>query len=243
MFEIDDIEIKEFEKDLKAFADRAFPFATKATLNKAAFTAQKLARRDVSVKMVERNKFTQQSIQVNQARTLNVRLQSATVGSTADYMKDQEFGAVERKGGSEGVSIPTGYSAGQEGQQTRTRVPRKANKLQNIRLKNKSKKGSNRKQRTLLAVRQAVDTGNRFIFLDLGKRKGIFKVLGGRKKSSRGWPKGARLKMVHDLTRQSVRIPRNPWLKPAVDRTQILMPGFYRDALIFQLKRQGLFQG
>ena len=235
MFKLDDSAIKGLEKDLKTFADRAFPFATKATLNKGAFTAQKLARKDVSIKMVERNRFTQQSIQVDQARTLNVRRQAATVGSIADYMEDQEFGAVKRKGGSEGVSIPTGYSARQEGQQTRTRVPRKANKLASIRLSKVGSRASSRKQRNLIVIREAASGGNKFIFLDLGRRKGIFKVVGGKRR-----PK---IKMVHDMTEQSIRIPRNPWLKPAVDRTQILMPGFYRDALIFQLKRQNLFTG
>ena len=147
MFTANDKDLKQLEKDLKTFADRAFPFATKNTLNKAAFTAQKIARKDVSVKMVERNRFTQQSIQVEQTRTLNVRQQRSTVGSIADYMEDQEFGAVKRKKGSEGVSIPTGYSAGQQGQQPRTRVPRKANKLASIRLSKKGSRASSRVQR------------------------------------------------------------------------------------------------
>ena len=233
MFKLDDREIKEFEKQLKTFADRAYPFATKATLNRSAFEAQKISRKDVSVKMVERNRFTKQSIQVEQARTLDVRRQSSTVGSIADYMEKQEFGGMERKGGTEGVAIPTSFSAGQEGQQPRTKVPRKGNKLQNIRLQQRRVGGSSRRQRNLIAIKQAATTSNKFVFLDLGRKKGIFKVTGGKR--------SPRIKMVHDLTRQTIRIPRNPWLKPAVDRTQVLMPGFYKDALIFQLKRNNLF--
>lgn len=242
MFKINIDDVEEYENHLKTFGDRAFPFASKATLNRSAFEAQKLARRDVNVKMVTRNQFTERSIQVEQTRTLNVRNQAAIVGSTADYMADQEFGATKVKTGSEGVSIPTGYAAGQEGQQPRTRLPRRANALQNIKLQHRSKKGRTRKQRMLIAVRGAVESGRRFVFLDLDRKKGIFKVLGGRKKPNRGWPVGARLKMIHDLTEQSITIPRNPWLKPAVDRVEILMPGFYRDSLRFQIDRLGLFR-
>lgn len=243
MFKIDDREIIEFERDLKAFAHRAFPFATKNTLNQSAFHAQKLAKRDVQVKMVLRNKFTLQSIRVDQAKTLVVRNQEATVGSTLDYMVDQEFGGTKVKKGSKGVPIPTGFSAGQKNQQPRTRLPRAQNKMKNIKLSSRRRrKAKNRKQSVLFAVQAAVTSGNRYAFIDLGKRQGIFKVVGGTKKFKRGWPKGARLEMVHDMSSDSVRIPRNPWLKPAVDATKIVMPKFYRKSLIFQLKKQNLFR-
>lgn len=235
MFKINDRDIKEFEADLKTFAHRAYPFATKATINRAAFEAQKTARRIVDIKMVERNKFTKQSIQVDQARTLNVSRQEAIVGSIADYMEDQEFGTTKHKTGSEGVSITTSYAAGQEGQQPRTRLARKPNRLASIKLQRRSKKGKNRRQQNLIAIKGAAASGRKYIFLDLGRKKGIFKVVGGKRRPS--------LKMVHDMTEQSVTIPRNPWLKPSADRTQVLIPGFYKDALIFQSKRQGLFRG
>lgn len=235
MFDINTKEIKEFERDLKAFAHRAYPFATKNTLNKSAFQAQKLTRGDMDTKMIQRNKFTKQSIQVDQARTLNVNRQAATVGSIADYMEDQEFGTVKRKQGKEGIAIATGYAAGQEGQEPRLRLPRKANKMMNIQLQRQRKRGSNRKQQNIIAIRQAATSGRKYVFLDLGRSKGIFKVIGGRRR-----PK---IKMVHDMSRDSVVIPRNPWLKPVVDDVRVMMPGFYRDALVFQLKRQGLFRG
>ena len=235
MFKLDDSDIKEMEADLKAFAHRAYPFATKSTVNKAAFTTQQTARKIVRVKMVARNKFSEQSIQVDQARTLQVSRQAATVGSIADYMADQEFGSVKTKTGKEGVSIATGYSAGQQDAQPRTRLPRKANKLQNIGLRKRRKRGSSRKQQNLIAIKVAAKTGRKYVFLDLGKRKGIFKVIGGKRR-----PK---IKMVHDMTRQSVVIPRNPWLKPAVDIVTHMIPKFYKDALTFQAKRQGLFKG
>ena len=233
---IDDRDIKKFERDLIRFADRAYPFATKATVNTAAFTAQKMARRDVSIKMIERNKFTGQSIQVDQTRTLRVRDQESKVGSIADYMADQEFGATKRKSGAEGVAIPTTYSSGEAmGANIRRRMPRKANTLAAIKLRRQGKKGATRKQQNLIAIREAAISTRKYIFLDLGKRKGIFKVIGGKRK-----PK---IRMVHDLTEQVVTIPRNPWLKPVVDTVSLQIPGMYKKALAFQLKRNGLFDG
>jgi len=244
MFSVDTIDIKELEAELKTFARRAYPFATKATLNNAAFTARKLWQRDIRHKMIERNKFTRQSIRVEQSRTLDVDRQSATVGSIAPYMDEQEFGGVKRKTGKHGVAITTGYSAGQEGQQPRTKLPRKANKLASIQLRKGKRTARNKKQALLFKVQDAVKSGKRFIFHDFGggRKKGIFRVVGGSRKVKRGWPTGAKLKMVADLTETTVIIPRNPTLAPAFDRVQAVMPRMYRKALIFQVRRHGLFK-
>lgn len=235
-------QIIEFTKDLKTFAHRAYPFATKNTLNQGVFFAQKLARKNIQQKMVLRNKHTIQSIRVDQTRTLNVSQQRSVVGSTAPYMVDQEFGVTITKTGKRGVSIPTGYSAGQEGQQRRTKLPRRPNKMANITLSGRRRKSKSKKQRILFAVQDAVKSGNRYTYIDLGRRQGIFKVVGGRKGFKRGWPKGAKLKMVHDLTQQSVRIDPTPWLKPAVDNTAVIMPDIHLKSLVFQLKKHNLFR-
>ncbi|MCH9712679.1 MAG: hypothetical protein K0U20_08665 [Proteobacteria bacterium] len=237
MIKVDDKEIKKLERDLKTFGDRAFPFATKNTINTAAFKTREVAQKDISVKMIERNRFTKQSVRVVQSRTLHVSRQAATVGSIADYMADQEFGGVKRKQGKEGVAIPTGFSAGQYKQEPRTRLPRKPNRIGNIRLQQRGRRAKNRKQAIVFRIQDAVRTGKRYIFLDLGRKKGIFRVVGGSRNIKRGVPKGAKLRMVQDLTEQAVVIPRNPWLKPAVDNVAVMMPGMYRNALRFQLKR------
>ena len=235
MFRIDDRQIQALENDLKTFASRALPFATRNTLNQAAFTAQRFAREGVKDSMINRNRFTVQSIQVEQARMLLISRQSSTVGSTADYMEDQEFGATKTKSGREGVSIATSYSSG-EGMNTkpRTRLSKKPNKLANIQLRRKRKRGSSRKQQNAATIREAATSNRKFIFLDLGKRKGIFRVVGGKRQ-----PK---IRMVHDMTSQTVVIPRNPWLKPAFDQTVQWIPSLYADSLRFQLKRFNLFK-
>lgn len=236
MFGLDSKDIKRLERDLKEFARDALPFATRKTLNDAAFQAQRIARADVGKNMTNRNRFTVQSIRVEQTRTLNIRRQESIVGSIADYMEDQEFGAVKSKTGKEGVAIPTPYSAGQgDKARPRTRLPRKPNKMSNIQLQRRRKKGSSRKQQNIVAIRQAAATGRKFLFLDLGRRKGIFRLTGGRRRT--------KIKMLHDMTNQSVVIPKNPWLKPAFDETTHMLPAFYSDALRFQLRRRNLFRG
>lgn len=244
MFKVNTIEVDELEKELKTFGKRAFPFATKNTVNTAAFKARGLIQKDIRVKMVTRNKFTERSILVEQSRTLNVDRQSATVGSTVDYMETQEFGGTKRAGGSEGVPIPTSYSAGQGEQQPRTKLPRKPNNIRNIRLRGKTRKTRNRKQALLFKMQDAVVSGKRFIFHDFGggKKKGIFRVEGGSRNFKRGMPRGAKLRMVYDLSEKIVAIPKNPTFKPAVSRTEVLIPAIYRKSLEFQVKRLGLFR-
>lgn len=245
MFRLNDREIREFEADLKHAAAKAIPFATRNTLNSAAFLTQKVGRLNSRQKMIQRNKFTIQSIQVKQTRSLNIRQQESITGSIAPYMEDQEFGAIRTKSGREGVPIPTSYSAGQgENVQPRTRLPRKPNRIENIQLKRRrGRKAKTRKQDILFRVQDAVTSGDRIIFLDLGRRQGMFKVTGGRKGFKRGWPPGAKLRMLYDLSHETVTIPKNPWLKPAQDRVIKRIPAIYRKSLIFQLKRYGLFTG
>jgi hypothetical protein len=233
MFEITDKETKQFESDLKQFAAKALPFATKSTLNKTAFESRRNWQRNIKDDMVNRNRFTQQSIRVEQARGLNMSTQAATVGSLAPYMATQEFGGTS-KGGRGDKAIATSYSAGQgEGTRPRTRLPRKPNKMANIRLQ-RARGAKGRKARNVVAVKQAAESGNRYAYLDLGRRKGIFRVMGSKK--------NLRVRMVWDLTKRSVRVPRTPTLGPAVRTVAPRVPEFYREALQFQLKRRGLFK-
>ena len=153
------------------------------------------------------------------------------MGSIADYMEDQEFGATKHD-----PSIATSYSAGQgDGARPRTRLPRKPNKMANIKLSKRRARGKSRKQRNFIAVKEAAASGNKYIYLDLGRTKGIFKVIGGKRKP--------RVKMIWSLSRKSVVIPSNPWLAPAVAATEPKMADIYAKSLRFQLRRRNLFKG
>lgn len=234
MFTINDKKIRRYQRDLKLFKERAYPFATKSTVNSAAFEARKQAHKQMDQNFTLRNRFSKQSVQVDQTKTLKVRRQAAVVGSTADYMGVQEFGGTKHKKGKQGVALPTGYSAGQESQQPRTRLPRKPNKLQNIQLNRRSSKGKTRAQKNLIAVKAAAQTGQKYIYMDLNRRKGLFKVLGGKRRPY--------VKMVYDLSKPTHRIPKEPWLKPAVDITRLKIPSIYLKSLEFQLRRHNILK-
>lgn len=239
MLKIDSREIKELEQNFKDFAMRSYPFATKSTINSAAFNTQAVARNDVRRDLVLRNKHTERSIRVKPTRTLKVKDQAAFVGSDADYMERQEFGGTVRRRGKRGVPLATSYAAGlPEGAQPRTKLPRAANTIKGkggkgrIRLRKSGKRGS-RVQRNIAAIQSAGKSGGKFVFLDLGKREGIFKVIGRGKRKS--------IKMVHDLSHDSVETPRNPWLLPSVQKIQKQIPKIYLRAMIKQAKRNKLF--
>lgn len=233
MIEINVRDVRQYESDLKTFARKAYPFATKATINKAAFETRRRGQENIRNDLTLRNRFSVGSVRVEQARTLNVRRQEAIVGSIADYLATQEFGGTVT-GGQGNKAIATGYAAGQEGARPRTRLPRKPNRMQQIQLKRSKRKATTRKQRNLVAVKQAAEGGSKYVFLDLGRREGIFKVMGGKRKP--------RIKMVWDLSRKAVRIPRSPWLAPATRDVEQQLPTFYAQALAFQLQRRGLFR-
>lgn len=235
MFTIDTRQIERLEKDLIKLRAKAIPFATKETINRAAFETRKVAQGNIREDMTNRNQFTDNSVRVDQARTLDIRKQEAIVGSIADYMETQEFG-----GSKTNPSIATGYSAGQQGARPRTRLPRKPNKLANIKLKRSLRKAKNKKQALIFKVQDAVMTGDRTFHHNFeGGKEGIFRVLGGSKSFKRGWPKGARLKMLHDMSRKSVAIPKKPWLLHATNTVTPQLNKFYASALRSQLKRHG----
>mgnify|MGYP007011962991 CR=1 FL=1 len=221
--------LKEHARTLEKANKRGVLFAQKAMINSAAFDTRKRGISNLEADMTLRNRWTVGSVRVNKARGLSPRNMFSEVGSFEKYLYTQEFGGTKKKSGKVGVAIPTGYSAGQQGQKPRTRLPRGKNKLRAINLRHKRIKAKNRKQRNLLAVKQALETGNRFIFLNLGKVEGLFRVLGGKK--------NPRIRMVHDRSRQSVRIPASPWLTPATNETIPRMPRMYFKALKFQLDR------
>jgi len=233
MLRINDEQIRQYESDLRTFAGRAFPFATKQTINRAAFETRSRAQDNIRESMTTRNRYTVASVRVEQAKGLNPRTQVAVVGSIAEYMATQEFGGIET-GGGRAQPIATSYSAGQGRTGVRTRLPRRPNKMQAIRLRKRSGAGLSRKAQNVVAVKSAAEGGNKFVYMDLGRRQGIFRVTGGAR--------SPKVQMVWDLSRRSVRIPRRPWLGPATTETQRHIPQYYSEALQQQLRRRGILR-
>ena len=230
MIKIDLSGAVKFERQLRDLNARGIPYANREALNKAAFHARSLARLNVQQRMILRNKWTLGSIQVEKATGLRIDTQHAIVGSLQKYMADQEFGGIKRSKRKQGVPIATRYASGEgeSGSQPRKRLPTSRNRLKNIRLRHRQG-GKGRKHRNIVAIKEAAKRKRKYVYLDLGKRKGIFRVLGRRK--------DIRIRMVHSLQYKAVRIPANPWLKPAVDATALNMGKFYAHALRFQLGR------
>jgi hypothetical protein len=101
--------------------------------------------------------------------------------------------------------------------------------MKSIALAKRSRVKGTKRQRNLVAIKQAAGSGEKYVFLDLGRSRGIFKVVGGKRK-----PK---INMVWDMSRRSVVIKRNPTMAPAVATTVKGAPVHYRKALVFQLRR------
>ena len=225
MFDIDTRQLHGLERRLERLNSRGLPYATRQTMNDLAFESRAVARAELPTRMVLRNKHAINSIQVTKATSLNISQQAAHVGSIADYMATQETGGIKTKQGGAAVAIPTTTAAGQgRNAKPRTRLPRAALKMGAIHLKRiaASRNAKNRKQRNAIAMA----TSDKYVFLDLGRRKGIFRK-----------DKGGGVTMLHDLTRASVQIPKNEWLKPATEAAERKLPGFYKRALEFQLRR------
>lgn len=245
MFDISSPGTIKLERDLERFKEQAIPFAVRNTLNRAAFGTQGRGKAKVRSDMVLRNSFTEKSIQVERARGLNVAIMEAAVGSTLDYMEDQEFGTTKVSGGKRGVPLPTTTASGEGmGAQPRRKLPRAANRLGRIQLGSQTGKGfKSKRQEIFLRVRETVRAGHKFLYLDTGRKQAIYQVKGRGRVDKQGRITGIRMRMVYDLTRRSVNIPKSPWLKPSFDGMLREIPKIYERSLVFQLKRHNLFTG
>lgn len=231
---IDFSDIERLEHDLGRYNSVAVPIATKTMLNNMAFEGRRSAQAIIAKRMTLRNKWTLGSIRVVKVRGLKVRSMHSTLGSTAKYMETQEFGGTKTKKGSRGVNITTSYAAGQEGQQPRTKLAKPSNRAAKIRLAGKSIRKGSRRLTNHLKVKEATKTKNKHVFLDLGRRQGIFRVTGGKR--------NPKVKMVSDLSSKSVKIPKTPWLAPSSERAQRVGPRLWEKAIQFQAQRAGLFK-
>ena len=229
MFHIDDNDIKKLEKQLMRLSKKSMPKVTGKTLNDVAFQSRSIAVADLGKTMITRNTWTKRSLGVNRSFGNVIHKQQSEMGSTEKYMEKQEFGGINRSRGKHGVTIPTSYAAGQERANPRTKAVRKPNRMQSIRLNQRVRNAKNRRQHNKIAVMHAAKTKQRFVFLELDRRKGIFKVLGTKKKP--------RVKMVQDMTKKQTRVPARPWLRPATDEAVRMLPGLYAHNLRRELSK------
>ena len=230
MIKIDAREIRELERDLKVFAKKAMPYATRNTLTGTAFYGRKMARSIMGAKFTLRNKHFQRGVRVTPARGINIRSQQAALGHIDPEGRRQEFGDTIRD-----PAIATQYSAGQRRYQIpRTRLTRAPHKLKRIQAPVKQKSRS--KQHLVAAVREAAarkTPSQRYAVLRTRRGQQVFKILGGKRKPT--------LQSVADVSRDAVKIPPRPWLAPAVKLAQRESPRIYLKSLQYQARRNRLF--
>lgn len=214
MLKIDDSAIIRYEKLLRNLNRQGIRYANKSAVAGMAFQCRKEAIEIVGEKLLLRNKWTVQGMRVEKRRD------SASMGSIRGYMERVEFGGTKSS-----VGVPTSAAAGQ-GMKTRprTRVVRRALYMSKISLPSRVRRAKSRMQANAIAFRRAKP----FAYMDLGRRKGIFRR------------RGRKVTMIYDLSKPRVDIPKNPWLKPAVEATRPHSPKIYFDALEYQLKRKVL---
>ncbi len=238
MIVVDKTDLRGLERLLKKMERDAIPYATRAALNDTAYTARKYAVRQARINYILKNKWTEKSIRFEKTRSLTIRSQASLVGSTEKYMKDQEMGGINIMSGAVGVPIPTGYAAGQDGQVPRTRVRTFRNSMPEIKLNKPKLRRMSRRQRNLVLIKDTAGnrTGKgRVVFLDFGKRKGMFRVIGSKK--------SPKIKMLYDMSQEAIPVRPDPWLRPAVGRVEKVMPVLYARAFAYQLGRLKALRG
>lgn len=207
---------------LEKLSAKGIPFAQRNTINDMAFATQREARDVIRAEFTTRNQWTVRSVQVDRAKSTR---DSALVGSTEKYMADQEHGAV---GGPKNVVTPA--AAGQPNRASvRTKVARRANRMNAIKLGKRAGSGIDARSRNIAAVKEAKAEGRKFVYLERGKVKGIYQVFGSKRKP--------RTRMVQNLTRRQRVVKAHPWLAPAADRVQQTAPRLYAKRLREQLQR------
>ena len=226
MIEARQKQIKLYEAQL-ADMPKAIAFAGRNMRNDLAFETRRQSLDTIKDRMTLRNKWTERSMGVERARR---PFDDAKVGSRAEYMLDQEFGATNVREGQRGVPLATAYSSGEgETARPRQRLPRARNTLRRLKLPKARIRATSKAQRNRIAVAEAVASGRREVFMDTGRKQFIARVMGSKR--------NPRVKMLYDLSRRSMSIPANPWHEPSTDEALKRRDRFYAKRLQQQIKR------
>jgi hypothetical protein len=223
MINIDMKQAKRLEELLGEMNRKAIPFAQQAAINDMAFATMRQARATIRSEFVNRNKWSVGSVRVDRARSAR---DSAEVGSTERYMADQEFGRTK----TEHTQMATPAASGESNRAKVRRKPvRRANRMAAITLGKRAKGVGSRAQRNIVALKEAKAEGRKFVYLDRGKVKGIYKVMGTKRRP--------RARMVQDMSRRVAVVPRHPWLAPSTQAVTARAPEIYHAQLVRQLVR------
>lgn len=227
MLIVDTHQIDDLARRLKYEAPKALAYAAKNILNRAAFEARKQWQREMESTFTLRNKWTKGSIRVEKVQGLNVRSMQSRVGSLADYMQIQEESGTIR-GGPQGYRYPSKFVK-PAGKVTKHRFRMKRLKLNHPKLE----QFASTRQKIAVASRMAYASGHKFLFLDISpSSKGMYQLMGAKRR-----PK---MRLLWDMRRGSVEIPRHATLEPTVAKVKRRMPRYAAAELLKQLKRARL---
>jgi hypothetical protein len=231
---LDKAPIEALENELDKFGERTFPHAVRDTLNITAFEASFEAKKFANHIFTMRNQYTTRSIRYERARGSSVNQMSSAVGSVQDYMREQEEGFTRTTRGKHGLAVPTGYAAGQDGARTRTKPIRRSNWLQRLKIARSKRGAASVRQEIVQAAQEAVSTGRRTVWLPL-RHPGLYRIVGGRR-GTRGWPRGANLKMLYSTEDRTLRTESHQWMEPSVRVIMTRQDEYWRRALLHQIE-------
>lgn len=231
---VDTSDHKRYHKALEGF-QRSIPYAMRNGLNSCAFELRKTWQLEIRAAFTLRNKFTERSVRVEKANGLNIGSMKAVTGSVAPYMGDQEEGAkVKGRGKHKAIPAPVA-GGGKPGGTNRPRLVAGRFKLGAVSVASKPLAKYGRRRQNAIAIAIAVRKGERFALLNRskGKGRGLFEVKGLKRK--------AKVRLIWDMSRGSVKVPAEPTMARAVHRSRNAFERIMRSSLEDQAKRHGLF--
>lgn len=220
------------QRELETLAKRSVPFAARETVNNLAWAGRAAWQEEMARSLTLRNRFTASRALVDPARTLRLSAMEARLGHTEPYMELLETGKPERAA-KRYRPIPTEVAAGQAigslpgGRKRAVRPSAIITRLGSLKVS--GGKFRSRKANNARAIRGAISSGRRLALLDLGRRKGIYRVMGGKRRP--------RIVKLYDLTRRKTAVPRTPTLQRALERALEQGPRIAYMALARQLVR------
>lgn len=225
---VDLSDFKRLTRDLEKVSQVAVPYGVRNGLNALAFEGRRIWQEVLGETFILRNDWTTRRLHVDKATGTTITGMRSVLTSPDAYLDTQE------EGGTSDHVVPTGVATGEgRGADPRRRLVRKPNRVSVITLGTRPRTAASRRQGNAIAVRMAAASGNRFVFLNLGKRKGLFRVTGGGRT--------AKVDMVWDTRSKSHRIKAKPTLGPTIRRLELKASAIMERAFVEQLRRAKVF--
>lgn len=223
--------LDEMQRELETLAKRAVPHAARETLNGLAFAGREIWRDEMRRTLTLRNAWTARQVRVQTARGVRMPEMEALLGHPEDYVRRLEYGIGTRARRS-GVPIPSEAAAGQaKGSLAagRKRPVKKAFITRALGKIRRQSKSLPRKARNARAVRDALRNGSRLAYLELEHRRGIYRVMGGRKNPD--------IRELYNLSHAFTPRPRKPLLQLTLQKALLQAPSIGLAAVQRQLDR------